>query len=77
MAISPASGGMSAAQQAALEQIRALRAVKPPTAIAAPTAPAAAPIRARQPSTPATALTQNSATPPANRPRGSIINITV
>ncbi len=76
MAIAPTSGGISPTQQAALAQIRALRAVKPPAAVTAPAAPvSAAPAQARQADDPTTALTLNTATPPANRPRGSILNI--
>ena len=75
MAASPVSGP-SPTQLAALEQIRALRAAKP-VAVAAP---AAAPAPAK----PAASLTidNTKATlsaanpPPANRPRGSILNIT-
>jgi hypothetical protein len=77
MAIAPASGGISSAQQAALAQIRALRAVRPPTAVTAPAAPVAAPVQARSAGNPIATLTQNAGTPPANRPRGSIINIQV
>lgn len=73
MAIAPASG-MSPTQLAALEQIRALRAVKPPVAAA----PVAAPVQAR-PAAQVTTSTNfaHTAPPPGNRPRGSLLNITV
>ena len=77
MAMVSASGGISPTQQAALEQIRALRAARPPAAVTAPAAPVAAPVQARPASNPIAMLTQNTGAPPANRPRGSIINIQV
>ena len=83
MAASPVSGTLSQTQLAVLEQIRALRASRPVQA-AAPiqaTAPAhaAVPISAKPPAAqalgPAVATTASAV--PANRPRGSILNIVV
>jgi hypothetical protein len=75
MAIAPASG-MSPTQLAALEQIRALRAVKPPATVSAPVAP---PVQARPTTQIATGtnFATMSAPPQGNRPRGSLLNITV
>lgn len=74
MAMSPVSGALSPTQQAVIEQIRALRAAKPPAAVAAP-APAAP---AAQPKPVAVAALDRATSDPApNRPRGSIINIVV
>ena len=84
MAISPASGALSQTQLQVLEQIRALRAAKTAAPVQA-TAPvqSATPVQAKpaiaQPVPPqplATATTAANAMP-ANRPRGSILNITV
>ena len=83
MAISPVSGALSQTQLQVLEQIRAMRAAKP----AVPT-PATAPIRSAAPVEPMPLATQPAPQPlataaatasplPANRPRGSILNITV
>ena len=84
MAMSPVSGTPSPAQLAVMEQIRALRAAKAPASVQA-TAPvqSAAPVQMRpaaarpaptQPLMPASATASSM---PANRPRGSILNITV
>jgi len=86
MALSPASGALSQTQLHVLEQIRAMRAAKPaaPVQANAPAQTAAsvqanpAPIRPK----PATAqpLATTAATAshmPVNRPRGSILNISV
>jgi hypothetical protein len=72
MATSPVSGTLSPTQLAVLEQIRALRAVKPPIQAAAPVqaaAPAAPKPAAAQP------LAATAANSAVNRPRGSILNI--
>jgi len=80
MAMSPVSGTPSAAQLAVMEQIRALRAAKPPASVQA-TAPAqsAAPVQAKPAaiqSVPAQAFTTAASGPmPSNRPRGSLLNI--
>jgi hypothetical protein len=87
--MSPASGALSPTQLAVLEQIRMLRAAKPPVAVTTPVQ--AAPPLAAKPAV--TALDRPAAnysagnlstgtlaaTNPtqANRPRGSILNITV
>jgi hypothetical protein len=82
MAISPASGALSQTQLALLEQIRALRAAKS-VAPAQATTPIPSPLRIEaEPvvaqSAPAQPLATAAAGPmPANRPRGSIINISV
>jgi hypothetical protein len=83
MALSPVSSTPSAAQLAVMEQIRALRAAKTATPVQATTrAQATAPVQAK-PSTvsaPAQSLSAASAAAgpmAANRPRGSILNITV
>ena len=78
MAVSPASGALSQTQLAVLEQIRALRAAKPIQA-AAPV-PAAAPARQAallelRPLPAQPLATASADMPPANRPRGSILNI--
>ncbi len=84
MAISPASGALSPTQLAVMEQIRALRAAKPAapvqaTALVQSAAPVQTkPVAARP--APAQMLATVSAVSgpmPANRPRGSILNITV
>jgi hypothetical protein len=85
MAMSPVSGTPSPAQLAVMEQIRALRAAKP-AASAQATAPVqsasplvqAKPIAAQQaPAQPLATATAATGPMPANRPRGSILNITV
>ena len=84
MATSPISGALSPTQLAVIEQIRALRAAKPvapsaPVQTAAP-AQAAAPVVAK-PAAAApldrTATITAADPPPANRPRGSILNIVI
>ncbi|HEY3918121.1 MAG TPA: hypothetical protein VGL83_10025 [Stellaceae bacterium] len=67
MATAPISGTLSPAQQAVLEQIRALRAAKPVRT--APAVAEAAPVQAK----PVAAAA--SARPQAVRGRGSIVNI--
>jgi len=78
MAASPVSG-LSPTQLAVLEQIRALRAAKAPVAAAAPVQPAA-PVQAKPAVSPSVDNTRAALSaanpPPANRPRGSILNIT-
>lgn len=75
MAMSPVSGVLSPTQLAVLEQIRALRAAKPPVAAAAPVQ-APAPVQAKA-LAPAVDRTANlaAANPQASRPRGSLLNI--
>jgi hypothetical protein len=76
MAMSPVSGALSPTQQAVIEQIRALRAAKPPVAVAA--APAQAAPAAPPKPVAVAALDRAAASDPApNRPRGSIINIVI
>ncbi|HLI20768.1 MAG TPA: hypothetical protein VKV32_06610 [Stellaceae bacterium] len=77
MAMSPVAG-LSQNQLAVIEQIRALRAAKPPGAAAAPAQPAGpAPAKAAaRPSIDRTATLSAADPQPANRPRGSILNIT-
>jgi hypothetical protein len=80
MSISPASGAPSQTQLAVLEQIRAMRAAKAPASVQAPApVPSAAPVQMKPAAAqPAQALATATATPsamPANRPRGSILNI--
>jgi hypothetical protein len=72
MAMSPVSGALSPTQLAVLEQIRALRAAKPPVQAAAPVRPAA-PVQAKPAA--GQSLATAAANPPANRPRGSILNV--
>ena len=85
MTISPASGALSQTQLQVLEQIRAMRAAKPaaPVLASAP-AQSRASVQAKPataPPTPArplaTAAAAASPRPAANRPRGSILNVTV
>jgi len=83
MAISPTSGALSQTQLAVLEQIRAMRAAKPaaPVQATAPVQSAArveeTPIAVRPAPTQPLATAAGAASPmPANRPRGSILNIT-
>ncbi|HEY1504647.1 MAG TPA: hypothetical protein VGF92_10130 [Stellaceae bacterium] len=82
MAISPVSGSPSPVQLAVMEQIRALRAAKnvAPVQGAAPVQ-STAPVQARpaaaqsSPAAQALSMATGSGAPPANRPRGSILNI--
>ena len=81
MAISSASGALSQTQLAVLEQIRALRTAKsavPVQATVPARSPAPVPTKpaATQPA-PTQPLAAVAATAPADRPRGSILNITV
>jgi hypothetical protein len=68
---------MSPVQQAALAQIRAMRAAKPPVATIAPTAPAAAPVLVRQAVRMPTPGQLGTGAPERIRPRGSLLNIEV
>jgi hypothetical protein len=82
MALSPVSGTPSPAQLAVMEQIRALRAAKTATPVQA-TAPvqSARPVQAKPvaaqptPAQPLATASAASGATPANRPRGSILNI--
>ena len=78
MAISPASGALSQTQLAVLEQIRALRTAKATAPVQA-TAPiqSAAQIEAKPAAAKPLATAATASPMPSNRPRGSIINITV
>ncbi len=83
MAISPTSG-LSQTQLAVLEQIRALRAAKPAAPVQATASiQSAAPVQAKPvaaqpaPAQPLATAATVAAPMPANRPRGSILNITV
>jgi hypothetical protein len=84
MAISPVSGALSQTQLAALEQIRALRAAKSAAPTQATTSvQSAAPVQTKPVAVqlaPAQSLATVAATAgpmPTNRPRGSILDVTV
>jgi hypothetical protein len=76
MALSPASGALSQTQLAVLEQIRALRAAKATAPVQA-MAPVPAPAEVKSAAAPGQPLATETSAVSANRPRGSILNITV
>jgi hypothetical protein len=78
MALSPAFGALSQTQLQVLEQIRAMRAAKPAAPVpATASVRAAASVQVKPAAAQPLASDAAAASMPANRPRGSILNITV